>query len=494
MLRGPTFLHTAPLHTPRAGEGRLGIAPESRRGGRKQQAMDADAAAAEDKLRTVSCSLPTLVATVPGAKEGRGLATGIAGAGGLALHGSIEASRSGRQWAQVLFGFPGVRVLVRWVAEEPLLSAAAAAGWAPSELTAALDDAPGLRFAFVTMDADRLEERWRKSLGSAGVGVERTGPRYDKEALGLVTLRRAAKAGPGAGPDAGKRSRARRARVLSVRVADGTSGVTVSGHQCGVGSALPLVARMPSVLPAASELAAAALEATPAGDVGDTGAGVGGGGTVAATADAAAAEEPADDPAGLAGAGTDAAVSAAVLSSVPLPRPAGGSGAPPLFGLLLPAERPKHAAQAWADLLGRETFSVDKGARSKPFGWPVAASTSLVIAFSDAPGARPTLLFMPPRGSLAGATTALGSAGWVTAGDSTVRSGVAGVRAMAQPGGGPLQAGLLFARSPGMFGRPDDTPMQRLGLWCSTVVALVAVASGVLFAARTDTWAAAAES
>ena len=141
------------------------------------------------------------------------------------------------------------------------------------------------------------------------------------------------------------------------------------------------------------------------------------------------------------------------------------------------------AARAWSALLGPAAFRFQPASGTAPFGWPVASSPALVIAFAPESGkARPAvqLLFLPPKGSLAAATATLtdkGSGRWTVERDATVRDETAGVRALSPRGAASLDgrvgAGLIYFRSPGIFGSPDDNAWQRVGYFLATLVGLV---------------------
>lgn len=141
------------------------------------------------------------------------------------------------------------------------------------------------------------------------------------------------------------------------------------------------------------------------------------------------------------------------------------------------------AARAWSVLLGPAAFRFQPASGTPPFGWPVATSPALVIAFAPDNGeARPAvqLLFLPPKGSLAAATATLtgtSTGRWAVEKDATVHDETAGVRALKPRGaaslGGRVGAGLIYFRSPGIFGSPDDNVWQRVGYFLATLVGLV---------------------
>lgn len=479
-------------------------------------------------IRSAACALPALVATIPSVNEASALTRALVQLGATASYGSLEHSRSAAVWALVLLSFEGLRFIVRWPASAALVKecggAAVVCGGAPS----CLDDEAGIRLCAVTMDVEGVAARW----GSAGLetgAAELLSARSsdDRDAMGLVSVKRASAAGKR--PETASERRRRKDRpLLSATVRDPVSGLTLSVHQCGVGKALPLVAR-----PVAGEAQAGAAQSSAADQAADAATATGaaatsaaGGTTAAASTDSAdvgsgvgsgegGAARPSTEPAGAQGSPGQAKASAlpaeeatevsadrrvsltvlrAAMGDERMPAasakdataaapakdsPAAGS----FFGLLVRARNPTLAARAWSVLLGPAAFSFQPGSGTPPFGWPVATSPALVIAFApETGGGRPAvqLLFLPPKGTLAAATAMLTSkvsGQWVVEKDATVHDETAGVRSLlpgtAESLEGRVSAGLIYFRSPGIFGSPDDNACQRVGYFLATLVGLV---------------------
>jgi hypothetical protein len=200
------------------------------------------------------------------------------------------------------------------------------------------------------------------------------------------------------------------------------------------------------------------------------------------------------------------------------------------FGVLVKSANADATARALARLLSWQRAASTRGILNPPFHWSLARPDSIMVAVSNGwpravpveeadeaaasgkppgaisglrqrsrpggkrppagtklpgetrPEADPVLLFLPPQGTLARVTARLEGAGFNAIGDKSAKGGSAGVRTfqMRLDDSTSVLIGLIFLRSPGLFGSPDDTLLERGMRWGALLGLLIVALFGFI--------------